>query len=351
MGASAYEKDEFNRGLNAADKIAIFTQMVRIRRFEQRMTLDFARGEMGGFLVSSIGQESIAAAVRSVMVPADHGVSGWRGMGHALAAGMSMESMAAELMGRSGGCSKGKGGMFSFFDPSKHHWGCHATAAGQVPLAVGFAFALKMREIRGAAVCFLGEGAVNQGVYHESLNLAALFDLPVVFVIENNGYSMGTSQQRSSAFRGCLAQRAEGYDIEWDRFPDSDIYEIRTRAGRALQRARNESKPTVLEIETYRYYGATIADASSKKYRTPEEIMLWKNTRDALTLWKDRLVHEGVLDERQAKEIHEQAKHEALAAAKFATDSPPPMIADIGTDVYAEVDEKGLGQLLGRYFF
>ncbi|MGB6222350.1 thiamine pyrophosphate-dependent dehydrogenase E1 component subunit alpha [Haloferula sp.] len=351
MSASVYGKDEFNCGLSGAEKIAIFIQMVRIRRFEQRMILDFSRGEMGGFLVSSMGQESIAAGVRSVMIPADHGVSGWRGMGHALAAGMSMESMAAELMGRSGGCSKGKGGMFSFFDSSKHHWGCHATAAGQVPLAAGFAFALKMREIRGAAVCFLGEGAVNQGVYHESLNLAALFDLPVVFVIENNGYSMGTSQQRSSAFKDCLAKRAEGYDIEWDRFPDSDVYEIRTRAGRALQRARNESKPTVLEIETYRYHGATIADASSKKYRTPEEIMLWRNTRDTLTLWEERLVHEGVLDERQAKGIHEQAKHEALAAAKFAIDSPPPMIADIGTDVYAEVDEKGLDQLLGRYFF
>ena len=253
MGTSEYKGDDQNCSLSAADKIAIFTQMVRIRRFEQQMLKNYNAGYMGGFLILSIGQEAIAAAVRSVMIDVDHGVSGWRGMGHALAAGMSMESMAAELMGRSAGCSKGKGGMFSFFAPSKHHWGCHATAAGQVPLAAGFAFALKQKGVRGAAVCFLGEGAVNQGVYHESLNLAGLFELPVVYIIENNGYSMFTSERRSSVFRDCLAKRAEGYDIEWDQFPDSDVYEIRARVGRALERARNESKPTVLEIETYRY--------------------------------------------------------------------------------------------------
>lgn len=306
---------------------------------------------MGGFLVLSIGQEGIAAAVRSVMRHGDHSISGWRGMGHALAAGIRMKPMASELLGRVSGCSKGKAGMFSFFEPSKHHWGCHATAAAQTPLAAGLGFALKYRKTAGAAVCFLGEGAVNQGVYHETLNLASLFGLPVVFVIENNGYSMGTSEKRSSAFRGCLARRAEGYGIDWDYFEDGDIYEIRARVGAALKRARVESRPAVIEIQTYRYYGATVADANNKRYRSPEEIEDWKNNRDSLMLWKNTLLKEQVLDENEVVRIDLEAKEKAFSAVDFAHSFRPPSFEELTTDVYSEVDERGEESLQGRYFF
>ena len=150
----------------------------------------------------------------------------------------------AELFGKVNGCSKGKGGMFSYYDPGRNHWGCHGLAAAQTPLAAGLAFAVKQREESGAVVCFLGDGAVNQGVYHESLNLAGLFGLPVVCLIENNGYSMGTSVARSSCFKECLARRAETYDIDWDRCGDGDMYELRARVWTALERARHERRPT-----------------------------------------------------------------------------------------------------------
>lgn len=215
---------EINRHWSPEEKIDLLRRMIRIRRFEQSALKYYNAGRIGGWMILSIGQESVAAGVRSLMGPHDHSISGPRGIGHALAAGMPMGPCMAEFFGKTGGCSKGKGGMFSFYDPSRNHWGCHALAAAQTPLAAGLAFALKQRDLPGAAVCFLGDGAVNQGVYHESLNLAGLFGLPVVYVIENNGYAMGMSVARSSSFKECLAKRAEGYDIDWDRCGDGDLY-------------------------------------------------------------------------------------------------------------------------------
>ncbi|MEK7951227.1 thiamine pyrophosphate-dependent dehydrogenase E1 component subunit alpha [Luteolibacter soli] len=256
----------------------------------------------------------------------------------------------AELFGKTNGCSKGKGGMFSFYHPLGNHWGCHATAAGQTPLAAGLAFALKQREIAGAVVCFLGDGAVNQGVYHESLNLAGLFGLPVVYLIENNGYAMGMSVSRSSRFKECLARRAEGYDIDWDRCGDGDIYQLRAKVWTALERARRERRPTVLEVETYRYYGFTVADANAKKYRTVDEIEERKK-RDPLRLWRQHLLAEGILSEAAAEEIDLRAKDEASEAAKFAEAGEAPTVAEIVRDVYWESDHDTEASRIGRHFF
>jgi pyruvate dehydrogenase E1 component alpha subunit len=256
----------------------------------------------------------------------------------------------AELFGKTNGCSKGKGGMFSFYDPSRNHWGCHALAAAQTPLAAGLAFGLKQQEIPGAIVCFLGDGAVNQGVYHESLNLAGLFGLPVVYLIENNGYAMGMSVPRSSSFRECLARRAEGYDIDWDKCGDGDIYQLRTKVWTALERARHENRPTVLEVETYRYYGFSVADANAKRYRTPEEIEEHKR-RDPLKLWRMHLLEERLLDEARAEEIDLQARAEAAEAVKFAESGAPPAISDIVRDVYWESDHGTEASRIGRHFF
>ena len=175
-----------------------------------------------------------------------------------------------------------------------------------------------------AALCYLGDGAVNQGAFHESLNLAALFDIPVVYIIENNGYSMGTSQERSSSYGGCLAQRAEAYGMAWDVIDGSDIYEVRAKTHIAMERARKEHKPALLEIDTYRYYGHSIADANHKKYRTPEEIENYKQNHDPISVFRRKLIAEGILTEDSATAINKAAAEEAAASVKFADESPAP---------------------------
>jgi pyruvate dehydrogenase E1 component alpha subunit len=191
---------------------------------------------------------------------------------------------------------------------------------------------------------------VNQGVYHESLNLASLWSLPVVYIIENNKYSMGTSQERSSAYRDCLAARAEAYNIVWDRFNGEDIYEVRARTWPAIQRAHQESRPTVLEIETYRYYGHSVADANAKKYRDPAEIEKYQKFHDPLRRWKMQLIDEGILAEEKADEIDREAKKEVEAAIQFASESPYPEPADIFKDIYCELDSSET-PVAGKYFF
>ncbi|MCW1887158.1 thiamine pyrophosphate-dependent dehydrogenase E1 component subunit alpha [Luteolibacter flavescens] len=345
-----YREHAVNRDWSAEGKIDLLRQMMRIRRFEQQAMKCYIFGEIGGWLPLDIGQESIAVSVRSLLGKDDHTVSGFRGLGHGLAAGIGMNGIMAELFGRSNGISKGKAGAVSCFAPDQNHWGAYALASAQTPLAAGFAFALKQRGIPGAAVCFLGDGAVNQGVYHESLNLAGLFGLPVVYIIENNGYAMSMSVPRSSRFKECLAKRAEGYDIEWDRFGDSDPYEIRARVSDALQRARVECRPTVLEIETYRYHGFHIADSRHKIYRSSEEIEEHK-AKDPLGLWRRHLVEACLLNESEADEIDAQAKQEAIESVKFAKSGSPPTVEDIVRDVYWESDHGTEASRIGRHFF
>ncbi len=345
-----YRQHPVNLAFSAEAKIGLYRQMVRLRRFEQEALKGYTSGKMGGFLILGVGQESIAVGVRSLLGPEDHTISGPRGIYHALAAGMEMGPCMAELYGKANGCSRGKAGSFSFYAPSRNHWGCHGLAAAHTPLAAGLAFALKQRGTPGAVVCFLGDGSVNQGVYHESLNLAGLFDLPVVYLIENNGYAMGTSVARSSRFKECLARRAETYNIEWDRTSDGDLYELRGRVWTALERARRESRPTVLEVETYRYYGFTAGDANHKKYRTPEEVEERK-TRDPLSLWRGQLIAGGLLDDIEADLINAEAKAEARAAADFAEKERPPGIDEIMQDVYWESDHATPASGIGRHFF
>jgi pyruvate dehydrogenase E1 component alpha subunit len=340
-----------NKALTAEQKIDLFRKMVRIRRFEQEALKYYTAGKMGGFLHLYIGQESVAVGTLSLCGENDHNITAYRCHGHALTVGMGMNELMAELYGKATGCSKGKGGSMHFFAPDKNFWGGHGIVAGQTPLGLGLGYGLKYLGKEGAALCYLGDGAVNQGAFHESLNIAALFEIPVVYIIENNGYSMGTSQKRSSAYRGCLAQRAEAYDMEWDVIDGSDLYEVRAKTHIAMERARKEHKPSILEITTYRYYGHSVADANHKKYRTPEEIENYKSNHDPISLWRKRLIGEGVLTEESASAIDAEAKKEAAASTKFAEESPAPAIADIMDDVYWESDNNTPASKIGRHFF
>ena len=218
-----FASSPINQSLSAEQKIGLLTQMIRIRRFEQAALKYYQAGKIGGFLHLYIGQEAVAVGTISLGGADDHFITAYRDHGHALAVGMGMNECMAEMYGKQSGCSKGKGGSMHFFAPDKNFWGGHGIVAGQTPLGLGLAYGLKYLGREGCCLCYLGDGAVNHGAFHESLNLAALFDIPVVYVIENNGYSMGTSQARSSAFRGCLAQRAEAYDMDWDVIDGSDL--------------------------------------------------------------------------------------------------------------------------------
>jgi pyruvate dehydrogenase E1 component alpha subunit len=346
-----FASSPINLELTPERKIELYRQMVRIRRFEQAALKYYNAGKMGGFLHLYIGQEAVAVGTISLRGPHDHVITAYRDHGHALAVGMNMNECMAELYGKVTGCSKGKGGSMHYFAPDKNYWGGHGIVGGQTPLGLGLAYGEKYLGRQGSCMCYLGDGAVNQGAFHESLNLAALFEIPVVYVIENNGYSMGTSQKRSSSYKGCLAQRAEAYDMEWDVIDGSDLYEVRAKTHIALERARKESKPSIIEISTYRYYGHSVADANAKKYRTPEEIENYKQNHDPITLFRRRLIGEGVLTEEQADQINKEAADEAAASCKFADESPAPTVADIMTDVYWETDNNTEASKLGWHFF
>lgn len=346
-----YARAEINATLGPDEKIRLLSEMLRIRRFEQTALKYYNQGKMGGFLHLYIGQEAVALGTVSVMGKNDHVITAYRDHGHALAVGMDMNSCMAELLGKATGCSRGKGGSMHFFAPDKNYWGGHGIVAGQTPLGLGLAYGLKYQGLKGCCLCFLGDGAVNQGSYHESLNLAALWKLPVIYVIENNQYSMGTSMERSSAMRNCLAERAEGYGIAWDAANGEDLYEVRAKTWNAIQRAHDESLPFVLEVDTYRYYGHSVADANAKKYRSAEEIERYKTYHDPIRLWRKRLVEEKILTEEAIDELDAGIKQEAAAAAQFALESEDPAPETIFEDVYWEVDNQTESGQNGRHFF
>jgi pyruvate dehydrogenase E1 component alpha subunit len=340
-----------NSRLTKEEKIRFLREMFRIRRFEQTSLKYYNLGKMGGFVDLYSGQEAVAVGTISLLGDNDHVITAYRDHGHALAVGMDMKECMAELFGKATGCSKGKGGSMHFFAPDKNFWGGHGIVGGQTPLGLGLAFGLKYKGLRGCCLCYLGDGAINQGTFHESLNLAALFKLPVIYIIENNGYSMGTSQQRSSSFQESLAKRAEGYNMAWDVFKGEDLYEVRAKTQIAVDRAHNKSEPTLLEIQTYRYYGHSVADANAKKYRTPEEIEQYKANHDPLRIWSRHLVEEGILNEAEIEDIDVEAKEETNEAVKFAEESPFPQESEILSDVYWEVDHQTDAAKQGRYFF
>ena len=296
-----FSNSPINRDLSNDDKIGFYREMIRIRRFEHLSLAQYHKGRIGGFLHLYNGQESVAVGTVSLMGEIDHAITAYRCHGHALAVGRGMNECMAELLGKISGCSQGKGGSMHFFAPNKNFWGGHGIVAGQTPLGLGLGFGLKYKGLEGCALCFLGDGAINQGAFHESLNLASLFEVPIVYVIENNGYSMGTSQLRSSAYRDCLAQRAEAYDMVWDLINGEDVYEIRAKTHIAMERARKEHRPTLLEIQTYRYYGHSVADANAAKYRTPEEIERYKSDHDPIRIWERRLTEEGIATAEELK--------------------------------------------------
>lgn len=308
-------------------------------------------GYMGGFLALDVGQESIPAVIRMLMKQDDHLVCGHRGIGHALASGIGMNQIIAELFGRITGASAGKGGAFSFFNPKNNFWGSYAVAGAQSPIAAGLGFYLKMKNKTGVSICCIGDGAVNQGVFHESLNLVSLQNLPVVYVIENNGYAMGMSVNRSSAFRDYLAKRAEAYNMTWDVCEGDEIEPLMEKLFVLTELARHSHRPSILEVKTYRFYGHLVADANAKKYRSVQEIEKYKTHHDPVINWQNKLLAENIISIETVDEIKNAAREEAENAVSWAKLQEEPTTEDILKHVYWECDHNSPASQHGRYFF
>ena len=306
-------------------------QMILIRRFEEKCAESYSLGKIGGFCHLYIGQEAVGVGAISALRPDDYVLTSYREHGQALAKGMSADAIMAELYGKATGCSRGKGGSMHLFDVDRGFLGGHAIVGGQIPLATGVAFATKYKGTDQVTLCFFGEAAVNQGAFHESLNMAQLWKLPCIFICENNMYGMGTSLQRAMSFQN-VASKSCAYEVASEAVDGMDVLAMRAAVERAIKRAREESLPTLLEARTYRYMGHSMSDPGN--YRTRAEIEKYQE-RDPIKVFTHTLKDAGVIEDNDIAEIEAQVKADVEHAAKFADESPLPDSSELYTDVYA----------------
>lgn len=306
-------------------------QMLLIRRFEEKSAECYSLGKIGGFCHLYIGQEAVAVGSISAIRPDDYVLTSYRDHGQAIAKGIPPEEVMAELYGKAGGCSAGKGGSMHLFDAAVNFLGGHAIVGGQIPLGAGIAFACKYKGTDQVTLCFFGEAAVNQGSFHESLNLAQLWKLPCVFICENNQYGMGTSLQRAMSLSD-IAKKACAYDIASEFVDGMDVLAVRDATARAVERARKQSLPTLLEVRTYRFMGHSMSDPGN--YRTRAEIEKYQE-RDPIKLFTTSLKEKGVIDDKGLAEIESKVHEEVERAVRFAEESPEPDPAELYTHVYA----------------
>jgi pyruvate dehydrogenase E1 component alpha subunit len=308
--------------------------MLLIRRFEEKSGEAYALGKIGGFCHLYIGQEAVAVGTMAALRPDDYVLTTYRDHGQALARGMSSRAVMAELFGKATGCSAGKGGSMHLFDVAKNFLGGHAIVGGHIPLVTGVGFAIKYREGDQVALGFFGEAAVNNGAFHEALNMAALWRLPAIYICENNRYGMGTALERASAIYD-VAQRACSYDMPAEVVDGMDVLAVRDAVARAAQRARDRYTPTLLEVRTYRFMGHSMSDPIHGHYRTRDEVDEMK-ARDPIHSFADKLRTDGVLDEERWQAMEADVHDEVEDAYKFADESPDPGPEALTADVYKD---------------
>jgi pyruvate dehydrogenase E1 component alpha subunit len=297
----------------------LYRQMFVIRRLEEEAARAYAQGKIGGFLHLYIGQEAVAVGSIAALKPEDYVVTTYRDHGVAIAKGMTAKAVMAELFGKATGCSKGLGGSMHLFDKEHHMLGGYGIVGGHIPLAAGVAFASKYRADGRVTLCYFGEGAVSIGGFHEGLSLAALWKLPIVFICENNEYSMGTPLSRTMSVED-VSMKALGYGIDRDRFFAEDVLTVEQRIGEAVQRARELSLPTLVEVRTYRFRGHSMSDPA--KYRTAQELEERKK-KDPLFRARQQLLAEGYAEARLTT-LEEDVEREIQESVKFAEESPEP---------------------------
>jgi pyruvate dehydrogenase E1 component alpha subunit len=322
----------------SSDEVALRKELLRSmllqRRFEERCAEAYALGKIGGFCHLYIGQEAISAGTCSLLRPDDYIVTSYRDHGQALARGMTPRSVMAELFGRIDGCSKGKGGSMHLFDKSLGFLGGHGIVGGHVPLAAGVAWAIKYRKGDQVCVCFFGEAAVNIGAFHEALNMASLWNLPAVFVIENNRYGMGTAISRATANEDVKA-RAAAYRMDGESVDAQDVFAVRDAMGRAIDKARKESRPTLIEMRTFRFMGHSMSDAASGTYRSKEELEE-SMKRDPILLLHDLMRSDAQLSDGEFAKLDEEVKAICQDAWDFADASPEPQLEELMKDVLVD---------------
>ncbi len=323
-----------NDGKSSSELVAYYKQMLLLRRFEERAGQMYGMGLIGGFCHLYIGQEAVVVGLMASRHEGDTVITSYRDHGHMLACGMDPKGVMAELTGRAGGYSKGKGGSMHMFSREKKFFGGHGIVGAQIPLGTGLAFAHRYKNEPNICLTFMGDGALNQGQVYESFNMAALWKLPVIYVIENNQYGMGTSIQRSSARATELYMRGQAYGIPGVQVDGMDVLTMKEAGEKASDYVRSGKGPYILEAMTYRYRGHSMSDPA--KYRTKEEVQEMREKHDPLDRAMAAILKAGLADEAKLKQIDRDIREQVAEAAEFAQSSPEPDAAELWTDVIIE---------------
>ena len=333
MAAKAASPDSGKKSNVSKDELLkYYREMLLIRRFEEKAGQLYGMGLIGGFCHLYIGQEAVVVGLEACTKEGDKRVTSYRDHGHMLACGMDANGVMAELTGRIGGYSRGKGGSMHMFSREKHFYGGHGIVGAQVPIGAGLALADKYKGNDNVTFTYFGDGAANQGQVYETYNMAELWDLPVIFVIENNGYAMGTSVKRSTKST-TLFGRGLAYGIPGEQVDGMDVLAVKAAGEKAVAHCRAGKGPYILEMMTYRYRGHSMSDPA--KYRTREEVEKMKAEKDAIEHVRDLLLGAGLANEDELKAIDKSIKDVVNASAEFAKDSPEPDASELYTDIYA----------------
>jgi len=335
--ATAITPDHISRQLADTPKATLVDMLAKMllgRRFEEKCAEMYALQKIGGFCHLYIGQEAVSIGALSTLRPDDAIFTSYRDHVHAIVKGCDPGRVMAELFGRRDGISKGKGGSMHLFDRTAGMFGGHAIVGGHIPLATGVAFASKYQQTDRVTLCFFGEAAVNIGAFHESLNMAALWKLPCIYIVENNRYGMGTSIERASAIYD-VAARASAYDMASETVDGMDVLAVRDCISRAVERGRREHAPSLIEARCYRFMGHSMSDPVHGHYRTKEEVEEQKQ-QDPIRAYYGRLLAAGLVDQNVLDQLDREARDVVERAIRFAEGSPEPPAADLYADVYSE---------------
>jgi len=306
-------------------------QMVLGRRFEEKCAEVYRMGKIGGFCHLYIGQEAIGVGSMMALEKTDMVITAYRDHVQAMIKGMTPESVLAELYGKAGGCVGGKGGSMHMFSKEHEFYGGHGIVGGQIGVGTGMAYAAKYKQSGQVVLCFFGEAAVNQGIFHESLNMAQLWKLPIIYICENNQYGMGTSQERAMS-ASSIAKKADAFEMANEFVDGMDVMAVREATIRAIERARKKSEPTLLEIRAYRFMGHSMSDPGN--YRTRDEILKYQE-RDPIVLFKDSLKEAKVFGDKDFERVEHEALEAVERAVRFADESPFPNESELMTNVFA----------------
>jgi pyruvate dehydrogenase E1 component alpha subunit len=315
--------------------VELFHQMILIRLVEEQASMLYQQGKIGGFLHLYIGQEAVSTGLISARRPKDRVITAYRDHGVAINCGIPAKVVLSELLGKTTGCSEGRGGSMHMADVKQNFWGGHAIVGAHLPIAAGLALGDRYQATDSVTICMFGDGATNIGYFHEALNLSKVWGLSVLWVCENNLYGMGTAVERASAVSE-IRQKAEGYLIPNRRVDGMDVLKVREAAEDAIETVRNNKSPYFLEIETYRFRGHSMGDP--ERYRTSEEVKCWQDEEDPIGIYHKYLVEQEIVSSEELDEVEKATEKEVQEAVQFAESSPEPSTEDLFKNLYVEME-------------